>query len=150
MAFIAGTVKTALNEQPKPEFIAREIKTLETTDVRRFLPNTRCQFTCWPNDSILDGVLDFGFEFAEGPDGSSPPNGGARRKVVVSAGDDTPFPIGIMQALMLNEDTYKIVVGVPRGTRGVMLEEVQAYCVQKTEVVLIPKNLPSSKSRPRL
>ena len=46
VAFIAAAVKKALNEQLEPEFIAREIKTLETTDVRRFLPNTRCQFTC--------------------------------------------------------------------------------------------------------
>jgi len=144
IAFIAAAVKKALAEHLEPEFIAREIKTLESTDVRRFIPTTRCQFTCWPKDLILDEVLNFGFKFADNASGPSSSSGGGKRKVVVSAGDDTPFPIGIMQALMVNEDTYKIVVGVPKGKRNAMLEEVQAWSIKKPEVVLtVPKKTPS-------
>ena len=151
VVFIATAVKKALKEQLEHEFIARKVKTLESVDCRRFLPNTRCQFTCWPKDLILDEVLNFGLKFVEDADGSSPPNGGGKRKVVVSAGDDAPFPVGVMQALMLNEDTYKILVAVPRGMRDVMLEEVQAWNVEKPEVVLTtPKNLSSFESYPRL
>jgi len=148
VAFIAAAIKKALKEQLEPEFIAREIKTLETVDFRRFLPTTRCQFTSWPKDLLTDEVLNFGFKFIEGPEGS---NGGGKRKVVVSAGDDAPFPVGIMQSLMLNEDTYKIIVGVPRGMKNVMLEEVQAWSVPRPAVILTnPKKLPSSESHPRL
>ena len=151
VVFIATAVKKALKEQLEHEFIARKVKTLESVDCRRFLPNTRCQFTCWPKDLILDEVLNFGLKFVEDADGSSPPNGGGKRKVVVSAGDDAPFPVGVMQALMLNEDTYKILVAVPRGMRDVMLEEVQSWNVEKPEVVLTtPKNLSSFESYPRL
>jgi len=151
VSFIATAVKKAVKEQLEPEFIARKIKTLESVDCRRFLPTTRCQFTCWPKDLIIDEVLNFGFKFIQDADGSLPPDGKGKRKVVVSAGDDAPFPVGVMQALMLNEDTYKILVAVPRGMKNVMLEEVQTWSVEKPEVVLtVPKNLSSSESHPRL
>ena len=150
VAFIGSAIKKSLKEQLQPEFIAREIKTLESVDPRRFLPITRCQFTSWPKELMTDEVLNFGFKFADDADDSSP-NGGGRRKVVVSAGDDAPFPIGIMQSLMLNEDTYKIIVAVPRGMRNVMMEEVQAWSVPRPPVILtVPKGLSSSESRPRL
>jgi len=57
------------------------------------------------------------------------------REVKVSAGDDVPFPIGMVQLVMLNEDIYKILVTVPRGMKGVMLEEVQAWSIEKSKVV---------------
>jgi len=149
VAFIARSVKTALKEQLDPEFIARKIKTLESVGWRRVLPDTHCQFTSWPKDLMLGEDLNFGFKFIEDAASSAPPRG--KRKVVISAGDDTPFPIGTMQSIMLNEDVYKILVAVPRGMEDVMLEEVQAWSVEKPAVVLtVPKNLPSSESQARL
>jgi hypothetical protein len=154
VAFIASSVKQALKEQLEPEFMARKIKTLESMHWRRFLPNTRCQFTSWPRDLMLGEDLNFGFKFIEDADHFSishcvPPRG--KRKVVISAGDDAPFPVGTIQSIMLNEDVYKILVAVPRGMRNVMLEEVQAWSVEKPAVVLtVPKNLPSSESQARL
>jgi hypothetical protein len=177
VAFIASAVKKALREQLESEFIARKVKTLESMDCRQFLPDTRCQFTCWPKDLMIGEDLNFGFKFIEDTDdlspppspslselevavleGSSsstltpsPPKAKGKRKVLVSAGDDVPFPIGTMQSLMLNEETYKILVGVPRGMKDVMLEEVQAWSVEKPKVILTaPQNLPSSESQPRL
>jgi len=106
-----------LREQLKPEFIARKIKTFESMDFRRFMPNIRCQFTCWPKDLMFHEDLNFGFKFIDDADTSR-----GRRKVVVSAGDEVPFPLRMMQAVMLNEDTYKVLVSVPRGMRNAMLE----------------------------
>jgi hypothetical protein len=177
VAFVASAVKKALKEQLEPEFIARKVKTLESMDCRRFLPDTRCQFTCWPKDLMIGEDLNFGFKFIEDTDDlshppspslselelaalegspsstsvSSPSKAKGKRKVLVSAGDDVPFPIGTIQSLMLNEETYKILVGVPRGMKDVMLEEVQAWSVEKPKVILTaPQNLPSSESQPRL
>jgi hypothetical protein len=147
VAFIASAVKKALKEQLEPQFIARKVKTLESMDSRRFMPNTQCQFTSWPKDLMIGEDLNFGFKFIEDEDLS----GKGKRKVVVSAGEDVPFPIGTMQSLMLNEDTYKILVAVPRGMKDVMLEEVQAWSTEKPKVVLTaPQSLPSSESQPRL
>lgn len=151
--FIANSVKKAMKEQLGSEFIARKIKTLESLGCRRFLPNTRCQFTSWPKDLMLGEDLNFGFKFIEDEDYGStshlPLRG--KRKVVISAGDDTPFPIGTMQSIMLNEDVYKILVAVPRGMNDVMLEEVRAWSVEKPAVVLTAlKDLPSSESQARL
>ncbi|KAF9643109.1 hypothetical protein BDM02DRAFT_3123852, partial [Thelephora ganbajun] len=144
VGFIAGAVKRSLKEQLEPEFIARKIKTLESMDFRRFLPNTRCQFTCWPKDLMLGEDLNFGFKFTEDAHDISPahlsPMG--KRKVVISAGDDIPFPIGTMQSIMLNEDIYKMLVAVPRGMKDAILEEVQAWTVEKPTVILTtPRNL---------
>lgn len=153
VAFIASSVKEALKEQLEPEFIARKIKTFESIHWTRFLPNTRCQFTSWPKALMLGEDLNFGFKFVE--DGDDPPISysprGGKRKVVISAGDDTPFPVGTMQSIALNEDVYKILVAVPRGMRDLMLEEVQAWSVEKPTLVLTaPKNLPSSETQARL
>ena len=52
LGFIASSVKKLLKEQLEPEFIARKIKPLESMDWGRFLPDTRCQFTSWPKDSM--------------------------------------------------------------------------------------------------
>lgn len=153
VAFIARSVRKALKEQLVPEFIARKIKTLESMDWRRFLPNTHCQFTCWPKDLMLGEDLDFGFKFIDDADHPSVPHSPLRgkRKVMVSAGDDPPFPIGTMQSIMLNEDVYKILVAVPRGMKNVMLEEVRAWSIKKPKVVLTaPKCLPSPESQARL
>ena len=141
LASIACAVKEALREQLDPQFIARKIKTLESVDCRRVLPDTRCQFTCWPKNLMLDEDLNFGFKFIDhvGQRG--------RPKVVVSAGDDIPFPIGTMQSLMLNEDTYKILVAVPRGMKDVMLEQVRDWSVEKPGVVL---TVPQTQPQPRL
>lgn len=150
VAFIASSVRKALKEQLDTEFIARKIKTLETMGWRRFLPTTRCQFTYWPKDLMLGEDLNFGFKFIEDPDYVSTPLRG-KRKVVVTAGDDAPFPIGTMQSIMLNEDVYKILVAVPRGMENMILEEVQAWSVEKPGVVLTtPKNFPSPESQARL
>ena len=149
LAFIASAVKESLREQLDPQVIARKVKTLESMDCRRFLPNTHCQFTCWPKDLMLDEDLNFGFKFFDDPDGGSRKKG--RRKVVVSAGEDLPFPIGTMQAMMLNQDTYKILVAVPRGMKDVMLEQVREWTVERPEVVLtVPQNPPPLEVQPRL
>jgi len=152
VAFIATAVKKALREQLDPQFIARKIKTFESMSWKRFLPDNHCQFTSWPKDTILGEELNFGFKYLDDADDaapSSPPKG--KRKVVVSAGEDIPFPLAIMQALMLNEDTYKILVAVPRGMRAVMLEEVSSWSVEKPQAILtVPQNLPAPESQPRL
>ena len=79
VAFIARAVKKALKEQLEPEFIARKVKTLESMNWRRFLPNTQCQFTSWPKDLMLSEDLNFGFKFIEDEDSVSvsraPPRG---------------------------------------------------------------------------
>ena len=151
VAFIASAVKKSLREQLEPGFIARKIKTLESMECRRFLPNNQCQFTCWPKDLMINEDLNFGFKFIEDMDDASPSLGQGKRKVVVSAGDEIPFPIGTMQSMMLNEDTYKILVSVPRGMKNIMLDEVRAWSVEKPRVVLtVPRNLPSPESQPRL
>lgn len=151
VSYIATAVKKALKEQLDPEFIARKVKTLESIDCTRFLPDTRCQFTSWPKELMVDEDLNFGFKFIDDA-GYGPKK--AKRKVVISAGDDVPFPIGNIQSLMLNEDTYKILVGVPRGMKDVMLEEVQAWSTERPKVILAtPRNipsLPSSESQLRL
>ena len=150
VAFIADSVKKALREQLEPEFIARKVKTFESMDWRRFLPNTLCQFTSWPKDLMLGEDLNFGFKFMEDADHfpiSCAPQGGKRR-VVISAGDDPPFPAGTMHSIMLNEDVYKILVAVPQGMKDVMLKEVQAWSVPKPAVVFMaPKNPPPSESK---
>jgi hypothetical protein len=147
VAFIASAIKKALKEQLESEFIARKVKTLESMDCRRFLPNTQCQFTSWPKDLMLGEDLNFGFKFIE--DAGDPSI--EKRKVMVSAGDELPFPIGTMQSIMLNEDTYKIIVAVPRGMKEAMLEEVQAWTVEKTKVIsAAPPTLPPSESQARL
>jgi len=52
-----------------------------------------------------------------------------------------------MQALMLNEGTYKILVAVPQGMKNMVLEEVQDWSIEKLGVFLtVPKDLSSSKS----
>lgn len=152
VGFIASAVKKALRAQLEPEFIARKVKTLESMDCRRFVPNTQCQFTSWPKDLIIDEDLNFGFKFIEDEDDVPlSPYGGGRRKVVVSAGDDIPFPIGTMQSMMLNEDIYKILVSVPRGMKEVMLDEVRAWSIEKPTLILTaPRNLPPPESQPRL
>ena len=148
VAFVASVVKKTLKEQLDPVFIARKVKTLESMDCRRFLPNTRCAFTSWPKDLMLHEDLNFGFKFIDDAD-ASPQKG--RRKVLISAGDDIPFPTGTMQSMMLNEDTYKILVAVPRGMKHMMLEQVRTWSIEKPTVILTtPKNLPSSDSQPRL
>jgi hypothetical protein len=153
LAFIANSVKGALKKQLEPEFIARKIKTLESIDWRRLLPNTSCQFTCWPKDLMLGEDLNFGFKSIEDVNcfsiSRAPLEG--KQKVIVSAGDDTPFPIGTMQSIMLNEEVYKILVAVPEGMRDAMLGEVQAWTVEKPAVVLsTPTSLPSSEFQARL
>ena len=153
VTFIATAINKALKEQLNPVFIARKIKTLESMDCRQFLPNTQCQFTSWPKDLMLGEDLNFGFTFIDDTDDISSRRG--RRRVKVSAGDDVPFPIGTMQSMMLNEDTYKILVAVPRGMKEVMLEEVQAWSIEKPKVVFArpqPFSSPSlsSESQPRL
>jgi len=152
VASIANAVKGSLKEQLEPQFIARKIKTLESMDCRRFMPNTQCQFTCWPKDLMLGEDLNFGFRFIGDADGASlSPSPKGKRRVLVTAGDDIPFPVGTMQSLMLNEDTYKILVAVPRGMKNVMLEEVQAWSVEKPKVFLPPpQDLPSPQSQARL
>lgn len=66
---------------------------------------------------------------------------------MVSAGDNTPFLVRVMQALMLNEGTYKILVAVPQGMKNMVLEEVQDWSIEKLGVFLtVPKDLSSSKS----
>ena len=153
VAFIASSIKKALKEQLDPVFIARKIKTLESAHFSRFLPTTRCQFTNWPKDLMIGEDLNFGFKYIEDEDDASPssPKTKGRRKVIVSAGDDIPFPMGTMQAMMLNEEIYKILVAVPKGMKDVMLEEVHAWSIEKPEVILTaPQNLPASESQPRL
>ena len=151
VAFIASAVKKTLKEQLDSVFIARKVKTMESMDCRRFMPNTQCQFTSWPKDLMLDEDLNFGFTFVEDADDNSQKG---RRKVLISAGDDVPFPIGTMQSMMLNEDTYKILVAVPRGMKEVMLEEVQAWTIEKPKVIFAPPPpnflTLSSESQPRL
>ena len=153
VAFIASAIKKALKEQLEPEFIARKVKTLESVDYRRVLPNTRCQFSSWPKDLTLSEDLNFGFKFTENadddPSARSSPRG--KRKAMISAGDELPFPIGTMQSMMLDEHTYKILVAVPQGMKNVMLDEVQAWSVEKPGVILTaPKNPPSLESQARL
>ena len=145
VAHIASAVKRSLKEQLTPEFIARKVKTLESMDCRQFLPSTRCQFTSWPKDLMLDEDLNFGFKYAGDSDPTSPQKG--RRKVVISAGDDVPFPIGTIQSMMLNDNIYKILVAVPRGMKDVMLEEVQAWSIEKPKVILTsPQICPPSET----
>jgi len=153
VAFIATAVKKALKVQLDPQFIARKVKTLESLDCRRFLPDTRCQFTCWPKDMMIGEDLNFGFKFIADDEDDAPfaPPLKGKPKVLVSAGDDIPFPIGTMQSMMLNEEVYKILIAAPRGMRDVMLEEVQAWSIEKPEVILtVPQNLPPSESQARL
>lgn len=152
-AVIAIAIKQALKEQLEPEFIARKVKTLESIDRRRLLSNTRCQFTSWPKDLMIGEDLNFGFKFMEDagyvPTSYTLPRG--KRKVVVSAGDDTQFPIGTMQSIMLNEDIYKILVALPQGMEKAMLNQVQAWSVEKPVIVLTAsKDLPCSESQARL
>lgn len=145
VAFIASAIKRSLKEQLDPQFIVSKVKTLESMDCRRFLPDNRCQFTSWPKDLMLGEDLNFGFNFIDDP---SPMKG--KRKVVVSAGDDIPFPVGTMQSMMLNEDTYKIIAAVPRGMKDVMLDQVQAWSVERPKVILTPPRnilLPQSQAR---
>jgi hypothetical protein len=59
VAFIASVVKMALKEQLEPEFIAREVKTLEIMDCGWFQPDARRRFTSWSKDLIGED-LDFG------------------------------------------------------------------------------------------
>ena len=148
VAFIASTIKKTLKEQLDSVYIARKIKTLESMDCRRFMPNTQCQFTSWPKDLMLGEDLNFGFTFADDANDSSQKG---KRKVLISAGDDVPFPIGTMQSMMLNQDTYKILVAVPRGMKDVLLEETHSWTIEKPKVVLTPpQHIPSPESQPRL
>jgi len=49
---------------------------------------------------------------------------------------------------MLNEDTNKILVAVPRGMKDVMLEEVQAWSIEKPKVVSArPQAFPAPSSK---
>ena len=153
VAVVASAIKKALREQLQSEFIARKVKTLESVDSRRVTSNTHCQFTSWPKDLMLNEDLNFGFKFIgdEGDGLISHPSPRGKRKVMVSAGDELPFPIGTMQSIMLNEETYKILVAVPRGMKNAMLEEVQAWSIETPGVILtVPTNLPSSESQARL
>ncbi|KAF9789193.1 transferase family-domain-containing protein [Thelephora terrestris] len=153
VAFIAGAIKKALKEQLEPGFIARKVKTLESVDSRRILPNTQCQLSSWPKDMMLNEDLDFGFKFIENTDDDPLVRYSPRRKrrVMVSAGDDLPFPVGTMQSMMLDEHIFKILVAVPRGMKDVMLDEVQAWSVEKPGVILTAsKILPSLESQARL
>jgi hypothetical protein len=156
IASIARAIKKALKEQLKPEFIAMKIKTMESIDCRRFLPDTHCQFTSWPKELMRGEDLNFGFKFIGDGDEVSAPHSPyppkRKPRVVVSAGDELPFHIGTMQCIVQDEDVYKIIVAVPRGMRDAMLDQVRGWSFEKPKVIFqpAPQNVLWSETQARL
>jgi hypothetical protein len=100
---VAVAIQKALKEQLTVEYISGKGKLLQSISRDRLMPSIGTRLTSWPKDLLDTQDLHFGLVKP------------GRGKVIITPGENIPFPAGTLHVMNASEDVYRVQIAVPQG-----------------------------------